>query len=264
MSKTRRIKITGEGPPVLFIHGTLGNKSQWKVLANYFTKKYTVICIDLCGYGADVNSSYGIDHKLESEVLSIERLLSEVGISDLENNKLRIVAHSFGASVALKFSQMHSERIHKQVLYEPVSIHLLQKDKQFDEIESSAERIFGRLDSGCKMEAVQEFAEYWGGNSYWKNMSEFHKFMLSNSVKKVRQDYHSILYDELTIEELQTITNKTFILYGRNCKQPIRKIAEVLQNKIPNIKSVTINDGHFGFIENQQRYINIVEDFLEG
>jgi len=262
MSKTKRIKISGDGHPVILVHGSLGNKSQWKTFVEALSLTYTTICIDLCGYGTDVGSSYKPNHGLTDEVIFLRSAIWEGLEREVPTEGLCFVAHSFGASVALKYASMYPTEVNSLVLYEPVSIHLLEKDDEFHEIAQSAEIIISSLNSGDSKGAAKAFVEYWGGNGYWNGISEFQRFMLCRAVGKVGQDYHSILSDPLSSDDLSIISSRMLLIHGAECKRPVKRICDTLRMRISNLCCLVVNDGHFGFVDNQDLYIDEVEKFL--
>jgi len=94
-------RVTGEGHPIVFLHGFLENSTMWDEITSYFPL-FKVITIDLFGHG---NSS-----EFSEEMLTIE-LQSDAILSVLKKEKVHsysIVGHSLGGYVALAM-QRYSE-----------------------------------------------------------------------------------------------------------------------------------------------------------
>lgn len=45
------VRITGDGPPVVLLHSSMGSKSQWASLTERLQGRRRVVAIDLLGYG---------------------------------------------------------------------------------------------------------------------------------------------------------------------------------------------------------------------
>lgn len=92
-------RVTGEGHPLIFLHGFLENSSMWDEIILHFPL-FKVITIDLFGHG---NSSDYID-----ETLTIEHQ-AEAVLSILKKENIKtysVVGHSLGGYVALAMLQL--------------------------------------------------------------------------------------------------------------------------------------------------------------
>lgn len=95
-------KVAGQGPVVLFIHGFCEDLSIWHKAHSYL-ETYTVLCIDLPGFGA---SAFIKNQDLSTMAKEIDTLLRQ-----LEVEKVTIIGHSLGGYVGLKFSQLYPEKV---------------------------------------------------------------------------------------------------------------------------------------------------------
>ena len=100
---------TGEGKPLLFVHGWSLSSQIWLQQKEYFCIRYRCISFDLRGHGRSMPSSsgYGIDLLATDVALFIDRLcLSEV----------TLLGWSLGALVALAAYPAVRERLASLVL----------------------------------------------------------------------------------------------------------------------------------------------------
>jgi pimeloyl-ACP methyl ester carboxylesterase len=97
-------EVHGEGPAVLFVHGSGGHHAAWWQQTPYFTKRnYSVVTLDLRGFGRSTSELEEYDSlEFPGDILAV---LEDAGI-----DKAVLVGQSIGASAALKVAVRHPER----------------------------------------------------------------------------------------------------------------------------------------------------------
>ena len=100
---------TGEGPPLILVHGTSADHTRWDPVLPTLAEHFTVYAIDRRGRG---ESGDAADYSLESEVEDVVAVVDSIGAP------VSLLGHSYGAVCSLEASQ-RSERVRKLVLYEP-------------------------------------------------------------------------------------------------------------------------------------------------
>ena len=92
----------------MFLHGYLSCKESFFNQIDFFSKNYRVIAPDLTGFGENVplNSPYCLD----DYVKDVLKLLDELKIE-----KYHILAHSFGARIAIQLAKFDS-RVDKIII----------------------------------------------------------------------------------------------------------------------------------------------------
>src|SRR3990167_1812903 len=86
----------GSGKTVVCLHGWGDTENTFKELAHFLEKKYTVLTLDLPGFGGSQTPPSAWE--LNNYVDFIEHWLEKIGISDV----YAIVGHSYGGSLAIK------------------------------------------------------------------------------------------------------------------------------------------------------------------
>lgn len=102
-------KVTGNGTPVLLLHGFLENHKIWKSLVYALEKKYRVITLDLPGHGLSELPETELDMEYMSEIIAA--LLDYLKITGAH-----LVGHSMGGYVGLAYAKAYSERTLSLVL----------------------------------------------------------------------------------------------------------------------------------------------------
>ena len=100
---------SGEGSPLVLVHGTTADHSRWAPVLPAFEQRFTVYAVDRRGRG-------GSD---DSEDYSIEREFEDVAaVVDSIEEPVNLLGHSYGAVCALEAALL-TPNIRKLVLYEP-------------------------------------------------------------------------------------------------------------------------------------------------
>lgn len=101
--------ISGEGDPLILLHGYLMSSQIWKGFIELLTLKYKVITIDLPGHGK--SGEFPPVHSMD--------LMAEAASVVIQNeniDKCNILGHSMGGYVGLAYLENYSQYIKKLIL----------------------------------------------------------------------------------------------------------------------------------------------------
>lgn len=103
---------SGEGPPLLLVHGSLGDHTRWDALRPHLEPHWRVHAMDRRGRGASGDASeYAIAREAEDVVAVVEGLAAEAG-TDVD-----VYCSSYGGLCAFT-APAHTARIRQLALYE--------------------------------------------------------------------------------------------------------------------------------------------------
>ncbi len=106
-------RTSGEGPPLVLIHGTTADHRVWSPLLPYLEAHATVYAVDRRGRGASGDAP---DYDLQREFEDVAAVVDEV--AEVCGAPIDLLGHSFGGLCALGAAALTS-RMRKLVLYEP-------------------------------------------------------------------------------------------------------------------------------------------------
>ena len=103
------IRRSGEGPPVLLLHGFPETHLMWRAVAPLLARRFTVVCADLRGYGRSGCPASRPDHEPYSKramAADMVSLMEKLGFEDFA-----VVGHDRGGRVAYRLALDHPTRV---------------------------------------------------------------------------------------------------------------------------------------------------------
>ena len=99
----------GEGPAVIFLHGSGGNHVIWWQQVGYFSERYKVVTVDLRGFGKSDEGTGGPD--------ALQFPADVIGLMDhLKIEKAVVVGQSLGATACLRLAVGYPNRMSAVIL----------------------------------------------------------------------------------------------------------------------------------------------------
>ena len=113
----------GSGPPLLLLHGAPDSLVTWHLIAPELAKHYTLILMDLRGYGDSSKPDGGADHAGYSK-----RAMALDGVevmAQLGHERFCVVGHDRGGRVARRMALDHPTKVRKVAVLDIVPEHYL-------------------------------------------------------------------------------------------------------------------------------------------
>ena len=127
-----RVRVGGEGPPVVLLHGHPRTHTTWhRVAPRLATAGHTVVCPDLRGYGRSSTPPTTADHApyskraMAGDVVALMRVLG--------HERFAVVGHDRGSYVALRTALDHPGAVTHLAVLDciPIVEHLDRADARF-------------------------------------------------------------------------------------------------------------------------------------
>lgn len=262
-SEERVHPVAGGAPreTVLCLHCSTGSSRQWGSLAGFLGDAYRIIAPDLLGYGANDPWTAGRIHRLESEVHPLLALLRDTPAP------VHVVAHSFGAAVALRFALDHPHAVRSLTLYEPVLFNLLKAEtdasEALGEIAAMSAGVGAALADGDLDASAGRFIDFWSGPGTWFGMRDSRRADVRGRIQKVLADFDALLADATTHSDLARLDIPTLCLSGAESPAATRRVADILAWNLPRASSLRIEGaGHMGPLTHAQEVNGRVAEFF--
>lgn len=101
--------VTGEGPPLLLLHGFPQTHAMWHPIAPVLAERFTVVAADLRGYGDSLKPVGDPDHMSYSKRVMAQDMAALMTALDFDS--FAVVGHDRGARVARRLALDHPERV---------------------------------------------------------------------------------------------------------------------------------------------------------
>ena len=126
-----RVRIGGEGPPLLLLHGNPQTHAMWHAVAPALARTHTVICPDLRGYGGSFKPAPSPDHAPYSK-RAMARDMAEL-MTSLGHDRFAVVSHDRGARVAHRLAIDNPGRVIRLAVLDivPTIEHFERTDMSF-------------------------------------------------------------------------------------------------------------------------------------
>jgi pimeloyl-ACP methyl ester carboxylesterase len=228
---------TGEGRPLLLLHGFFGSSEQWMPYLGDLTADFRVIVPDMRGHGRSTNPSGKFTHRQFAQ--NVYALLDTLDIATC-----RAVGYASGGMTLLHMATQQPHRIEAMSLwgaapYYPEPCRENQRRASFEQVQR---------DSPKWLDGIRK--QHPGGD---------------DQIRVLLQSYRTMgeTYDDMnfTPDHLSTITAATQILHGdRDALFPI-DIPITLYQAIPNASLMILPNTPYSLFENLLRFWGFKESY---
>jgi pimeloyl-ACP methyl ester carboxylesterase len=252
----------GSGPGVVCLHSNASSSSQWRALMDTLAPRFHVLAAD--SYGVGKSPAWPTDRPvwLRDEVALLEPVLARAG------DPFTVVAHSYGAAVALIAAVTQPHRVRALALYEPTLFALLDAESpppnDADGIRSAVAHAAAALDAGDPARAAECFIDFWMGAGAWDHMPEPRKGPIATSVANVRGWAHALFGEPTPLRAFAELNVPVLYMIGKNSPASSRGVARVLTRALPRVEAVEFEGlGHMGPVTHPEVVNEAISNFLE-
>lgn len=228
---------------VLFLHSTGTTPAMWAAVPDEVLGGRKKLTPANLGYpphpplarGASITLEQEVDHVLGSVPASVERL--------------HVVAHSYGATVALAAVPRVRDALASLFLIEPVLFGSLLADPSTDPVIAAELRAFadeGFFDDakGGGEEWLERFIDYWNRPGSWSRLPEAVKQFTRSMGWKMFQEVR-LCFETETPFEAYAVDVPTTLALGERTTTHSRAVTHALARHLPNVTLVELaGTGH--------------------
>lgn len=239
--------------PILFLHGWGCDSSIFSFIQNGLSDSATVITLDFPGHGKSGEPPIPWDVSAFAE--QVAHLLQAHDLS-----RVNVIAHSFGARVAVKLAAAHPELVEKMILTgaagikKPPTPSQTKRTARYKRYQAALERVKAVPPLRKPVEAWQrQLRERFGSPDYVK-------------LDEVMRRSFSLIVSEDLLSLLPSLRMPTLLIWGDHDTETPLWMGQAMQNALPDAGLIVFENGsHFAFIEQWQRFLLIARKFfLEG
>ncbi|MDX1725565.1 MAG: alpha/beta hydrolase [Pseudomonas sp.] len=252
----------GVGPGVVCLHSNASTSSQWRALMELLAPSFHVLAADSLGAGRSPAWPDERAVALRDEVALLEPVFARAG------EPFALVAHSYGAAVALIAALSQPRRVRALALYEPTLFSLLDAEapppNAADGIRATVAAATAALEAGNTQGAAECFIDYWMGAGSWARMPESRQGPITTSIGNVRGWAEALLGEPTTLAAFAELDIPVLYMLGKDSPASSLGVARLLTRALPRVEVVEFEGvGHMGPITHQQRVNETILRFLE-
>ena len=235
-------EISGDGEPVVLLHGGCADHRQWRTLVATLSPRFSCFTPDFYGHGSSSRWPHSRSPTLDdhAEIVS--------AIADLAGRPLHLVGHSHGGAVAVTYAKSRLATLSSLTLIEPTLMHLLRTAGECDvwrEAEELGLRHIEAVATGHAATVAEAFLTYWAGERAWREMTEARRRAIIETMPAVGQFWAAALAETTPAEAYRALTVPTLLLRGAKSRAPGRQIVDLLARLLPRSKILEIEGaGH--------------------
>ncbi len=255
------VEVSGEGFPVVLLHGFTGDISTWSECEEELKKNSRIIKIDLVGHGRSSSPDLIERYEMKSVVEDLRYILHYLDIDQAD-----VVGYSMGGRVALAFALVNPTFVSKLVL-ESASPGLVTNE------ERSSRRVQDQqLANKIKQNGIDWFVEYWGNIPLFESQKKLPSVIRQRIKEQRKQNSIKGLANSLIgmgtgsqpsyWEKLNEYSGEVLLLTGSIDKKFVI-VADKMSKCLKNSQWVNIDGcGHAIHVEQPEKFGTIVSGFL--
>ena len=225
------VDIEGSGDCVVLLHGWGQNRYMMQAIACHLKDRYQVINLDLPGFG---------DSELPQVPWSTEDYADFVYdlVQQFHGENVILIAHSFGARIAFRYALKYP--LKRMILTGAAGVRKPRGLSYYAKVYSYKIRRKLHLNPGK-------------GSPDYENASSVLRSIL---VKAVNEDIRTLL---------PAIDTDTLLVFGELDEDTPLWMGELMEKEMPNAVLITLRqDDHFAYYHQIERFLRIIDAYLEG
>lgn len=219
---------------MLFLHGYLSSGDSFYYQTRFFERDFNVFAPDLTGFGKNADMPY--PYSLDDYIDEVNEYMYAKGLK-----KPSVIAHSFGARIAIKAASVNEDLFSKLVLTGAAGLKPKLTFKK-----AVKRTVYSALKKFVPKEKLSRLfsADY-------------------NALNAVMKESFKKIVSEHLDDRLKYINNPTLLVFGEQDKETPLYMAKRLNAGIKESRLLVIHSaGHFCFIDKPNKFNMEVKEFL--
>ena len=244
------INDTGQGFPLVLVHGYLGSSEMWCLQRNFLSKYCRVISPALPGFGESYNT------KSLSSINAMARFVMDI-IDEKKINKFNLLGHSMGGMIVQEIAKLAGDRINKLICFATGSIGEI--PGRFELIDETRRRL---KEEGAKISFSRVPKKWFVKGDQDKNYHLCEK-AVQNVLLETADNALIAMKNWSGIENLKNIKNETLIVWGDKDTSYNFDQVDTLNKNIKNSKlEIFKGCSHNVHLEKPDEFNNLIKNFI--
>jgi pimeloyl-ACP methyl ester carboxylesterase len=255
----------GSGPPLMLVHGTLGDFRTWNSVMGPLSKKHRVISVSLRRFFPEHWNGVGNDYLMAQHVADVIAFIDQI-----EPGPVDLMGHSRGGHIAFRVAEQRPDLLRRLVLAEPggdLDASLVPKGTPAPPpmpLSLAMPTVLQNIRGGDIDGALKIFVDAIDGDGAWSRVP-------AAARQQLRDNIFTLLGQAgegrkpFTLAQAQSIRTPTLFIGGGNTAGSLASVHRVLAQHFANSRTVMIDGAkHWMFDDAPQKYCEAVLEFLAG
>jgi 2-succinyl-6-hydroxy-2,4-cyclohexadiene-1-carboxylate synthase len=255
------ITRSGEGFPLLLLHGFTGSGGNWRPFQRHFGSISEMIMVDLIGHGQTDSPPLSGRYSMLEAAADVNRLLEELNISQTD-----LLGYSMGGRLAVTFAVLYPDKVRKLVLESTTPGLRTEEEKE------ARQKNDKKLASKILDEGLAAFIDYWENLPLFQSQVNLPAEARANIRRQRLQNEPIGLANSLIgmgtgsqpswWDHLHKLKCETLILAGE-LDPKFCLIGKEMAEHVPNAEYICFEKaGHTIHVEEPEKFGTIVSRFL--
>ncbi len=218
--------------PVVALHSSASNPSQWDNLINEFGDRHNFITLDLPGYGSDLKRD---TTRADMGALALPIIDKVAALGE----PFHLVGHSCGGGVALKIALIRPDLVRSLTLYEPSAFNILETSRHSDrlllrDLDLVEEALKRSIHQGSPHQGMRVFVDFWNGEGAWDRMSKGAHQTLASLAPTVAQDFGHMFAENWITNDLTGLSMPVLLMMGMDSPSVAQRTTALLVELLAN------------------------------
>ena len=232
----------GHGQAIVFVPGSFSAGSSWRNISTPLSERYRTITTSLSGYGKTHEQREPGGTHMEDEMDVLETVLTRA------DAPVHLVAHSFGAWVALALAIRRAPKLLSMTLLEPTAFNLLDLGGESalnQDVHAMTGRYFNEWDSG-NQQAVRHVIDFYGTAGTFDAYPPVVQDKLISQTPTNILDWKTGYADPMKLADLAAVKVPTLVVCGGASHRAMHRCNQLLVDHLPRAKIMTLEGAnHF-------------------
>jgi pimeloyl-ACP methyl ester carboxylesterase len=255
----------GSGPPLVCVHGTLGDFRTWNAVMGPLSRKHRVISLSLRHFFPEHWDGAGNDYLIAQHVADVIAFIEQI-----EPRPVDLMGHSRGGHVGFRVAEQRPDLLRKLVLAEPggdLDASLVPPGAPPPPpmpLSLAMPAVLQSIRAGDVDGALKMFVDAIDGDGAWARWSAAARQQLrDNTFTLLGQAGENRKH--FTRAQAKSIRTPTLFIGGGNTTGSLANVHRVLAQHFASSQTVMIDGAkHWMFDEAPQKYSEAVLEFLAG
>ncbi len=255
---------SGEGPPVVMVHGSLSDFRTWGFQRRFFSKQYRVIAYSRRYHYPNAMPAGRSDYSVGLHAEDLSALIRALGLGPAH-----IIGSSYGAYASLIMAARHPELVRTLVIGEPPMFPLLKTDKEGAHLlraflKQVWEPSIQAFEAGNLEEGSRIFYEgITSTGAYEKLSPSARNGMLENALPLKAEAISRVRFPDFAKHDAERIQAPCLLLDSERSPRLFHRITDMLEGMLPRTeRGVIANASHSMHTDNPKEYNERVMKFL--